>query len=125
MRLGAIGIGAGLWMVSGLGPGQSLLAVAAAIGLVGAGLGLYQASFLYLVTGTLPPEDRGVAGSLAEMTRTMGNVSAATLMFEVFRTRQAADGFEAGFAATYDLAATIAFVVLAVMLLAPLFHRRK
>ncbi len=125
MRLSALMIGGGLWLVSLLGPDHGLWAVAGCIGIVGAGLGLYQATFLYMVTGTLPPEDRGVAGSLAEMTRTMGNVSAATLMFEVFRTRQAANGFEAGFASTYTLAAGIAFVVLAVMLLAPIFHRRK
>ncbi len=125
MRLSAIGIGAGLWLVSGLGPGQSLLAVAAAIGLVGAGLGLYQASFLYLVTGTLPPEDRGVAGSLAEVTRSMGNVGAATLMFEIFRTRSAAGGFEAGFQSTYVTAAAIAFAVLAVMLVPAIFQRTR
>ena len=125
MRLSALGIGAGLWLVSGLGPGQSLLTVAASIGLVGAGLGLYQASFLYLATGTLPPEDRGVAGSLAEVTRSMGNVGAATLMFEIFRARSAAGGFEAGFQSTYVTAAAIAFAVLAVMLVPAIFQKTR
>ena len=123
IRAGTLAAGAGLWLVSSWDGDTAIWLIASSIGLVGAGLGLYQASFLYIVTGTLPPEERGVAGSLAEMTRSMGNVLAATVLFELFRTASAGGGFLDGFGDTYAAAAAIPFCVLAVMLVVPLVKR--
>ena len=66
------------------------------------------------MVGALPAEDRGAAGALAEMSRSMGNVVSASVLFEVFRAGAAADGFLAGFTATYMTAAAIPFGLLVV-----------
>lgn len=45
---------------------------------VGAGLGLFQVYYLDVLTGHLPAEERGVAGSLGMLTRTVGVILGAT-----------------------------------------------
>ena len=92
---------------------------------VGFGLGLYQVAYLEIVTGTLPRGDRGVAGSLTMVTRTVGVVSGATgltLLFSGFATDGAAAGgpmFLAPFTATFTTAGAALLAVLAVTLLYP------
>ncbi len=84
----------------------------------GAGLGLLQVSYTEIVTATLPRADRGVAGSLAMMTRTLGVVTAASLLTLVFEGMQAAalaegaaPAFLAGFRASLASAAGVAALV--------------
>ena len=74
----------------------------------GVGLGLFQVSCLDLVTATLPRVDRGVAGSLVLVTRTIGVVLASSLLTLLFTANEgaaAADGaanpFVAGFQSTF------------------------
>ena len=99
----------------------------AAMGLTGLTLGMFQAAYFYTVTDEFPRSDRGVAGSLVEMTRSMGFVTAASLLFELFRiiSKTAAAGgaapdaaFQAGYQTTFHLAAAISVVVFALVLLA-------
>jgi hypothetical protein len=65
------------------------------------------------VMGTLPPQHRGVAGSLAMLTRTLGVVTGATLLTLVFHDLEglfpenggaAADSFLSAFRAVFRLA---------------------
>ncbi len=103
----------------------------AALLLHGAGLGVLQVSYTEIVTATLPRADRGVAGSLAMMTRTLGVVTAASLLTLAFGAAQAsaeatgaglAGAFLAGFHAS--LAGAAAVAVLAALLLLPGGRRR-
>ena len=77
---GAALTGAGLLLIGQWGSGAALPLVVSALALHGAGLRLFLLAYTDLVTGTMPREDRGVAGSLAQMTRTIGVVSAASLL---------------------------------------------
>ena len=80
------------------------------------------------MTATLPPEDRGVAGSLTILTRTIGIVGGATALSAAFRTFEAAalsagvpavDAFLAGFQTTFFYAAVALALCLAISLLRP------
>ena len=53
--------------------------------LQGVGMGLYQVAYADIVTRTLPLRARGVAGSLAMMTRTLGTVAGASVLMLVFQ----------------------------------------
>ncbi len=82
-RLGAIGLaltGAGLLLIGQWQRDSGVLILVASLLVQGAGLGLFQLAYTDIVTATMPREDRGVAGSLAMMTRTLGVVSAASLL---------------------------------------------
>lgn len=72
--------GAGLLLIAQWHAGSGTALLAAALAVHGAGLGLFQLAYTDIVTGTMPREDRGVAGSLAMMTRTIGVVAAASLL---------------------------------------------
>jgi hypothetical protein len=48
--------------------------------LEGVGQGLVAIAYTDMVTATLPPRDRGVAGSLSQLTRTLGIVSGASVL---------------------------------------------
>ena len=87
-----------------------------ALVLQGVGLGLYQVAYTEIVNRTLPRRARGVAGSLAMMTRTLGTVTgAAVLMLAFTWVRGMADAaglggneaLAAGFRAAFMLAAAI------------------
>lgn len=52
--------------------------MAACLGLQGLGLGLFQVAYSDRVLATLPQSDRGVAGSLTLVTRTLGVIGAAS-----------------------------------------------
>ena len=88
--------------------------------LQGLGLGLFQVACFDISTATIPREDRGVAGSLVMMTRTVGVVTAATVLMLIFQTMRslslsqgAPDGaaFLVGFHAAFRVAATLAILV--------------
>lgn len=93
----------GYWPV-----GAPAAAMIAALLVHGVGLGLFQVSCLELVTATLPRVDRGVAGSLVLVTRTIGVVLAASLLTLLFvaiegaaAAKGAANPFLAGFQSTF------------------------
>ena len=56
----------------------------------GIGLGCYQVAYSEIVTGTLPRRARGVAGSLAMMTRTLGTVTGASVLMLAFTAARGA-----------------------------------
>jgi MFS family permease len=94
--------------------------LAASMFLQGLGLGLFQVACFDISTATIPREDRGVAGSLVMMTRTVGVVTAATVLMLIFQTVRSlnvglgvADGaaFLAGFHAAFRVAAALAILV--------------
>jgi MFS family permease len=62
----------------------------------GVGQGLLSVAYTDLVMATLSERDRGVAGSLALLTRTVGIVSGASVLSALY-THSAADGFLAGY----------------------------
>jgi MFS family permease len=62
------------------GPAASVPMVAFLLVLQGVGQGLVNVAYTDLVTGTLPERDRGVAGSLALLTRTIGIVGGASIL---------------------------------------------
>ena len=94
--------------------------LAASMFLQGVGLGLFQVACFDISTATIPREDRGVAGSLVMMTRTVGVVTAATvlmLIFQTVRSRSMAEGlpdgaaFLVGFHAAFRIAAVLPILV--------------
>ena len=110
--------GAGMVAVSLALVGQmaGLAVMLPALVLQGVGLGLYQVAYAEIVTRTLPRRARGVAGSLAMMTRTLGTVSGAAVLMLAFTTARGMaetaglDGnaaLSAGFRAAFLLAAAI------------------
>ena len=91
--------------------------LAGAMMVQGFGVGLFQVAFFDMVTATLPQADRGVAGSLVMMTRTIGTVMGATVLMLMFQTlRGAGDGagFLAGFAGTFRFSAALPAAVVVV-----------
>jgi hypothetical protein len=95
----------------------------------GIGLGLFQVAYTDVVTGALPLRDRGVAGSLAMVSRTLGTVASATILSALFQQAQQAaltkgHAPEAAFIAGFDAAFTTAAVFLLAVLLLTLLRRR-
>jgi MFS family permease len=85
-------------------PNLPLLALAMLV--QGIGMGLFQVGYLDIVTAAVPRADRGVAGSLAMLTRMTGTLAGATLLMLVFQLNTAS--FHAGFQATLIVAALLA-----------------
>jgi EmrB/QacA subfamily drug resistance transporter len=87
-----------------------------AMALQGFGLGLFQVAYFDIATATIPRQNRGVAGSLVMMTRTLGIVIGATTLMLVFQGLRAAaaggaateeQAFLAGFQGAFRFAAAI------------------
>lgn len=120
---GAILVGLGLLAIGRWDAGTPVAAMVAGLVSVGFGLGLFQVAYTDIVAGTLPLGDRGVAGSLAMVTRTVGVVSGATCLTIAFAgfapdsgtTGQAA--FLTPFTATFTTvgAALLGFLLLTFM----------
>jgi hypothetical protein len=85
----------------------------------GIGLGLFQLAYADIVTAALPLAERGVAGSLALLTRTLGTVTAASVFFLVFEILQTRSGFFEAFQQTFQLAALLAFAAAGLLMLSP------
>jgi len=85
---GALLAGAGLFLVGGWREGASVPGMMFDLALQGIGVGIFQVAYMEIVMGALPPEHRGVAGSLSMLTRTIGTVTGATLLTLVFYTLQ-------------------------------------
>jgi len=116
VRLGVMLTGLGLGLMAFWGEATPLAGLLVALLLHGAGLGLLQVSHAEIVTGTLPRQDRGVAGSLAMMTRTLGVVAAASLLTLLFGHVEAGPGgFLVAFRTCLGVAAGLCLVVLALL----------
>jgi EmrB/QacA subfamily drug resistance transporter len=101
-------------------------ALAGMMMLAGLGLGTFQVAFFDVLTGAMPARNRGVAGSLGMLTRTLGLVTGATVLMAVFqasRTGAALRGldpaaaFAVGFRETFELAAALPVLLIAADLL--------
>ena len=122
---GAIAAGLGQVLIGTVGPQPGLLTFGVWMFLQGSGLGLFQVAYFEIATATLPRENRGVAGSMVMMTRTMGIVTGATVLMLGFQTLRsaAADGgagdaaaFLVGFQGVFRLAALLPALVVAAAL---------
>ena len=105
---GALGIGAGLILLSAWTEQTPTALRVAGLVVQGIGLGLFQLAYTDIVTAALPLADRGVAGSLALLTRTLGTVAAASIVLMVFEILHAQHGFFDAFQQTFLLAALLA-----------------
>jgi MFS family permease len=106
---GAVGIGAGLILLSAWTEQTPTALRVAGLIVQGVGLGLFQLAYTDIVTAALPVADRGVAGSLALLTRTLGTVAAASIVLMVFEILHVQHGFFDAFHQTFQLAALLAF----------------
>ena len=119
MTAGAAAIGAGLlWIGTWTEQTPTVLRVAGLV-LQGIGLGLFQLAYSDVVTAALPPSDRGVAGSLVLLTRTLGTVTAASIVLMVFEILNTDHDFLGAFRQTLQLAAMLAFAAAALLTASP------
>jgi MFS family permease len=116
---GAAGIGAGLLMLSAWTEQTTTALRVAGLIVQGVGLGLFQLAYTDIVTAALPPRERGVAGSLALLTRTLGTVAAASLVLMAFEILQSKQDFFEAFHQTFQLAALLAFVSAGLLAVSP------
>jgi MFS family permease len=116
---GAAVIGTGLVLLSAWTEQTPTILRVAGLVVQGVGLGLFQLAYADIVTATLPLTERGVAGSLALLTRTLGTVTAASVFFLVFEILQTKHGFFEAFQQTFQLAALLAFVAAGLLMLSP------
>jgi MFS family permease len=117
---------AGLWTITTWTQASPLATVGLSLLAQGVGVGLFQVGYTDYVARTLPFDDRGVAGSLAMITRTIGIVLGATILSEAFTHFEAeahasematADAFLFGFRSTFRYTAIGLALYLAVSLL--------
>jgi len=77
----------------------SAVSIGVWLAIQGLGIGLFQVAYTDLVIAALPPEERGVASSLTNFTRTLGVVGCAALgsaLFGMAESRALAQGAAAG-----------------------------
>ena len=96
---GAVAMAAAQIVIGQAGEPAVIPLLAPAMLLQGFGIGLFQVACLDITTATIPREDRGVAGSLVMMTRTVGVVTGATVLMLLFQGLRA-QGIEAGLGET-------------------------
>jgi len=75
-------------VASGWDGATGLVAIGLWLALGGLGIGLFQVSYSDLVIAALPPEERGVASSLTNFTRTLGVVACAVIGSALFRSAE-------------------------------------
>lgn len=131
---GALLSGAGLVAMGNSNAGQSLRAItiAAALLVQGFGVGLFQVAYMDIVMRILPRQHRGVAGSIAMLSRSLGVVGGATLLTLAFNAIQSfglAAGqtpdatFASGFSLTFWVAG-ITSALAGLMIVLPTRSRR-
>lgn len=108
--VGVIAISGGLVMIGMWTAETPTVLRIAGLAIQGIGVGLFQLAYSDIVTAALPLRDRGVAGSLVLLTRTLGTVTAASLVLMVFEILNAKGGFLEAFQQTFQIAALLAFV---------------
>jgi MFS family permease len=115
--IGSVMTALGLWLIGAVGAaGGALFLLVAALALQGIGLGLFQVSVTDLLLERMPREDRGVAGSLSQVSRTLGVVTAASLLSTVFAALEVAglarglagmEAFRAAFGSIFSFGAAL------------------
>jgi EmrB/QacA subfamily drug resistance transporter len=112
-RVAAVGAllgGAGLVLIGNNDPDapRQLVTIMGALVLHGFGVGLFQVAYMDIVMRTLPQRHRGVAGSIAMLSRSLGVVAGATLLTLVFHAIEdlwpTRNAFLSAFHATFWLA---------------------
>ena len=94
---GALLTGVGLFSVGSWQPDTPIGLMLLSLGLHGVGMGFFQVAYMELVMAALPPAQRGVAGSLSMLTRTIGTVTGAAVLTLGFQAiESAASGQGAG-----------------------------
>ena len=89
--LSSVGLGleaCGLWLMSALHGETATLPVVLTLGLVGAGIGLFQVPNMSFVMGAIPRDQQGVAGGMSQMMRTLGVVLGVTGASTLFASRK-------------------------------------
>ncbi len=89
--LSAVGLGleaCGLWLMSALHGETTTLSAVLTLGLVGAGVGLFQVPNMSFVMGAIPRDQQGVAGGMSQMMRTLGVVLGVTGASTLFTNRK-------------------------------------
>jgi MFS family permease len=94
--LGIVVVGVGLLPLAFTDGATPVPVVAGLLIFEGVGQGLLAVAYIDLVTATLHERDRGVAGSLAQLTRTLGIVSGASVL-TALHAHASAGGFMAGY----------------------------
>jgi MFS family permease len=112
---GAVVAGLGLLLIATWRNGTPAAWLAVTLLLQGAGLGMFQLAYTDIVTATIPPQHRGVAGSLAMVTRTVGTVSAAALVMLLFAHLEAGSDFLAAFRQTFSIAGIVPLAMAALL----------
>jgi len=126
---GAAVVGLGLLPLGFTGVETSVIVVALLLIVEGVGQGLLSVAYTDIVTATLSPRDRGVAGSLALLTRTLGIVSGASVL-TALQARGAGDlagldGFLAGYRYAFLAAGGGLLAALALSLAVPRAWSRR
>lgn len=116
--VGVVLVGAGLLPLAFTGDTTAVAVVGLLLLIEGLGQGLLNVAYTDLVTDTLPVRDRGVAGSLALLTRTLGVVSGASVL-TALHGHLASQGFLAGYKFAFLAAGGGLLVALAVSCLWP------
>jgi MFS family permease len=119
---GLLAVGGGLFLVGLWPPDVSPLVMVLTLAVQGLGVGLFQVAYMDIVIRSSPRADRGVAGSLSILTRTIGTVTGAALLTLIFNTignagsgAGTAAGFLTAFAFVFKLVgATVAVSAVAV-----------
>ncbi len=93
-RIAAVGlltVGGGLFLIGLWSAEVSPATMVATLSVQGLGIGLFQTAYMDIVMRSSPVADRGVAGSLAILTRTIGTVTGAASLTILFHAVQAGD----------------------------------
>ena len=117
--MGTVAIGAGLLLISTWTEQTPTALRVAGLIVQGVGLGLFQLAYSDIVTAALPLRDRGVAGSLVLLTRTLGTVTAASIVLMAFEILQHHHSFLEAFQRTFQLAALLAFAAAGLLAFSP------
>jgi EmrB/QacA subfamily drug resistance transporter len=121
---GALSATVGLGLIAALAGRVGVGVLVLAMFVQGFGQGLFQVAYFDSLTGAIPRQDRGVAGSLGMLTRTGGVVLGATLLMLAFQTLRGIAGahggtdtaaFLFGFRGAFTLAATLTACVLVML----------
>jgi MFS family permease len=126
---GIAAIGLGLLPLAFTGADTPVLLVALLLIAQGVGHGLLNVAYTDIVTATLSVRDRGVAGSLALLTRTFGTVSGASVLTTLHAVGAAGlsgiDGFLAGYRYAFLTAGGGLLLVLMLSLAVPRAWSRR
>lgn len=88
--LGALTTGAGLFLVGSWQPDTAPFVMVFALVLHGFGMGFFQVAYMEIVIAASPLAQRGVAGSLSMLTRTIGTVTGAAVLTLGFQAIESA-----------------------------------